>query len=122
MSEMDDEKQPTEVFKKKVFLKNSQNWQENTCVRLSFLINLQASACSSIEKEALVQVIFFCECYEISFLQNTFGLQLCKRRYFQIFPWEFAKFFRALFYGSAPDEYFWNTHNFFIIGQVKSSY
>ena len=29
-------------FVKKVFLENSENWQENTCVRDSFLIKLQA--------------------------------------------------------------------------------
>ena len=31
------------VLRKKVFLKISQNWQENTCARGSFLIKLQAS-------------------------------------------------------------------------------
>ena len=38
------QKQPPEVFyKKKVFLEISQNSQENTCARFSFLIKLQAS-------------------------------------------------------------------------------
>ena len=32
---------------KKVFFKISQNSQENTCARVSFLINLQASAADS---------------------------------------------------------------------------
>ena len=32
-------------FVKKVFLENSENSQENTCVRDSFLIKLQAEAC-----------------------------------------------------------------------------
>ena len=38
--------QPPEVFcKKKVLLETSQNSQENTCARASFLIKLQAEAC-----------------------------------------------------------------------------
>ena len=32
------------VLCKKMFLKISQNWQESTCVRVSFLIKLQAHA------------------------------------------------------------------------------
>ena len=36
------QKQPAEVFYKKLFLKISQNSQENTCTRVSFLIKLQA--------------------------------------------------------------------------------
>ena len=35
------EKQPPEVFCKKMFLKDLQISQENTCARVSFLINLQ---------------------------------------------------------------------------------
>ena len=38
---------------KKVFLRNSQNSQENTCARLSLLIKLQANF---IKKETLAQV------------------------------------------------------------------
>ena len=49
----------------KVFLKILQNFQESTCVRVSFLIKLQVSAC----KETLAQV-FSCEFYEI--FQNIF--------------------------------------------------
>ena len=45
-----------EVFYKKVLLEISQNSQENTCARVSFLINLQAWACNFIRKETLVQV------------------------------------------------------------------
>ena len=52
----------------KVFLEISQNSQESTCVRVSFLINLQAEACNFIKKETLGQV-FSCEFYEIS--KNT---------------------------------------------------
>ena len=45
------------MFYKKVFLKVSQNSQETTCVRASFLLKLQ-------EKETTVQ-LFFCEFCEI---------------------------------------------------------
>ena len=54
---------------KTVFLEISQNSQENTCARVSFLIKLQA-ACNFIKKETLAQV-FSCEFYEIS--KNTFS-------------------------------------------------
>ena len=50
-----------------MFLKNSQNPQENTCA--SFLIKLETEACNFIKKEILVQV-FSCEFCEIS--KNTF--------------------------------------------------
>ena len=45
---------------KKVFLKILQNSQEITSARVSFFINLQASACNFIKKETRAQV-FFCE-------------------------------------------------------------
>ena len=41
-----------------IFLENSQNSQENTCTRVSFLLKLQA--CNFIKKEVLAQV-FSCE-------------------------------------------------------------
>ena len=47
-------------YAKKLFLKISQNSQENNCARVSFLIRLQASACSFIKKETLTEV-FSCE-------------------------------------------------------------
>ena len=50
-----------------VFLKTSQNSQENTCVRVSFLIKLQA--CNFFKKETLAQV-FYCELCEI--FKSTF--------------------------------------------------
>ena len=53
---------PVVFYKKKLFLKISQNSQESTCARLSFLINF-------IEKATLAQV-FSCEFYEI--FKNTF--------------------------------------------------
>ena len=49
---------------KKVFVKNSQNSQENTCAKVSFLIKLKASACNFIKKETLAKV-FSCEFWEI---------------------------------------------------------
>ena len=52
---------------KKVFLEISQNLQENSCDRVSFLIKLQA--CNFTEKETLSQV-FSCELCEIS--KNAF--------------------------------------------------
>ena len=48
---------------KKVFLKVSQNSQENTSVRVSFLIKLRPEACIFIKKESLAQV-FYCEFYK----------------------------------------------------------
>ena len=54
---------------KKLFLEISQNSQENTCDRVSCLINLQAKACNFIIKEILAQVLC-CEFCEIS--KNTF--------------------------------------------------
>ena len=54
---------------KKVFLEISQNSQENTCARVSFLIKLQAGACKFIKKESLAQVSSR-EFWEIS--KNTF--------------------------------------------------
>ena len=55
-------------YVKKVFLEISQNSQENTCARVSFLIKLQAS-CNFIKKETLA-LVFSCEFCGIS--KNTF--------------------------------------------------
>ena len=65
--------QPAEVavpkcFVEKEFLEISQNSQENTCTRVSFLINLQAKACNFVKKETLAQV-FSCQVCEI--FKNT---------------------------------------------------
>ena len=53
---------------KEVFLKISQNSQENTCARVSFLIKLQIEACNFIKKEALAWVFSFelCELFKIT--------------------------------------------------------
>ena len=53
---------------KKMLLEISQYSQENTCVRVSFLIELQA--CNFIKKETLTQA-FSCEFCEI--FNNTFS-------------------------------------------------
>ena len=60
------QKQPPEMFCKK---RCSQNLQENTCIRVSFLIKLQASVCNFFQKETLA-LLFSCELFEIS--KNTF--------------------------------------------------
>ena len=57
---------PRGVLWKKVFLEISQNSLENACIRVSFLVNLQASA---LQKETLVRV-FSCEFCKFS--KNTF--------------------------------------------------
>ena len=54
---------------KKVFLEISQNSQENTCARVSFLIKLQASGFNVNKKDTVAQV-FSCEFCEIS--KNAF--------------------------------------------------
>ena len=55
---------------KRVFLEISQNLQENTCARASFLIKLRASGTGTgVFKEALAQM-FSCKFCEIS--KNTF--------------------------------------------------
>ena len=59
------QEQPPNVFyKKKVFLKISQNSQKNTCARVFLLIKLQAAACNFIKKETQV-LAFSCEFWEI---------------------------------------------------------
>ena len=79
----------TGVLCKTVFFEISQNSQENTCARVSFLIKLQASmfkvnnkdarttpnACNFTKKETLTQM-FSCEFVKFlrtPILQNTFG-------------------------------------------------
>ena len=66
-----------------MFLEISQNSQESTCGRISFLIKLQAEACNLIKKETLAQVFSwnFAKFLSTSFRQNTSRQQL------QIFWW-----------------------------------
>ena len=54
---------------KRVVLEILQKSQGNTCVRVSFLINLQGSTCNLIKKQTLAQV-FPCEFCKIS--KNTY--------------------------------------------------
>ena len=76
------------VLQEKVFLEVSQNLQENTCARVSFLIRLQlklkATARNFIKKETLVQVFCceFCEILWTTFLQNTSGRLLPEPYFF----------------------------------------
>ena len=51
-------------------LEISQNTQENTCARVSFLIKLQAEAYNAIKKKTLAQVFSY-EFFEIS--KNNFS-------------------------------------------------
>ena len=60
---------PKDVLIKKVFLIIWENSQEHTCVRVSFLIKLQASACNFIKKETLAHV-FSCEFFKVC--KNSF--------------------------------------------------
>ena len=53
---------------KKLFIEISQNSYQNTCVRVSFFVKLQASICNFIKKETLAQV-FPCEFCKI--FKNT---------------------------------------------------
>ena len=46
-----------EVFCRKGLLKNLQNSQENTCTRVSLLIQLQDEACNFVKKETLVHML-----------------------------------------------------------------
>ena len=58
-----------EVFCKKVVLRNFAKFTENICVRVSFLLKLQARPATLFKKKTLAQV-FSCEFCEIS--NNTF--------------------------------------------------
>ena len=63
-----------------MFLKISQNSQENTCVRVSFLTKLQESA-YFVKKGTLVEVLYceFCKIFgEAFFLRNPSSGYFCK--------------------------------------------
>ena len=65
---------PRGVLRKKVFLEISQNSQENTWARVSFLIKLQAGACNFIKKKRLGHMCFpknFAKFLRTLFSQNT---------------------------------------------------
>ena len=67
---LESEEATGEVLRRKVFLKISQNSQENTGAKVSFSTKLQAEAWNIIKKETLAEV-FSCESCEI--FQNTFS-------------------------------------------------
>ena len=73
---------------KKVFLEVSQNSQENTCARISFLIKMLAEACNFIKIETLVQM-FYCEFCEIS--RNTFIYRTPPVAAFEVKAWQNRK-------------------------------
>ena len=58
---------------KKVFLQILQNSQENTCARVSFLIEFQAQAYNFIKNETLAQMFSceFCAIFKNIFLHRT---------------------------------------------------
>ena len=66
------EKQP-KMFYKKMFLKISQNLQENNCARVSFLIKLQTPKyCKFIKRETLAQRFSskFCEIFKNTYFEE----------------------------------------------------
>ena len=96
-----------------MLLEISQNLQENTCVRVSFLIKLQPwnlfnkvaslrPACNFIKKETLAQV-FSCEFCEIC--KNTSyktppvaaSIEVIKLRFLENTPWEVAQWTKLKF-------------------------
>ena len=62
-----------------MFLKISQNSQENTCAKVFFKIKLQAEAYNFVKKEALALVfpVIFAKYLKTSFLQNISGGCFC---------------------------------------------
>ena len=73
-------------YKKKVFLKISQNSQEITCGRVSFLIKLQAEVYNFIKKENLAQGFSceFCEIVKNNFVTEHLSFVQKDRHYFYI--------------------------------------
>ena len=63
------------MFCKKVFLKISQNSQENTIVRAPVKQSCRPQACNFIKKETPMQVFSFKfrEIFQNTFLQSTFS-------------------------------------------------
>ena len=64
-------------FIKKVFLKLSQNSNENTCARASFSIKLQTSACTWLWRRCFP--VNFAKFLRTHFLENSFGWLLLQR-------------------------------------------
>ena len=68
------------VLWKEMFLKISQNSQENTFAKVSFLISCRLESCDFIQKQALSQVLIFefREIFKKNLLQDTFVRLLLK--------------------------------------------
>ena len=66
----------------KVFLEISQNSQENTCARVSFLVKLQAASATLLKKRLWHRCfpVTFVKFLRTPFLQNTSGQVLLKGR------------------------------------------
>ena len=77
-----------------MFLEISQNSQENTSARVSFLTELQTKACNFIKKETLTKVFLFefCEVSQKTFFADHFRrflatespLKIMKKTFFQL--------------------------------------
>ena len=76
-----------------MFLTISQNSQENTCARASFLIKLQARACSFVKRETLAQV-FSCEFCEV--FKDTFFTKHLRVTAYVTFPFSSGSFLYSL--------------------------
>ena len=69
---------------KKVFLEILQNWQENTCARVSFLMKLQVKANNFIKKETDTDVFQWVEMWlilPIFFLETVCTKNVYKPEY-----------------------------------------
>ena len=81
-----------EVFCNKGLLKISENSQENTCTRVSFLRKLQSSACNFIKQESRTQVFSceICETFKKTFLYRTLWWQrfniVCQSKHYEYYP------------------------------------
>ena len=84
------------VLCKKMFLEISQNSQENTCTRVSFLIK----ACNFIKKETLAQVFSweFCEIFKnIFFTEHLWTTASSSAFYFsRMFPDPLSKYLKNM--------------------------
>ena len=81
---MIDRSSRAEVFCKNVFLEISQNSQENTCARVSFLLKFAGLRRATLSKYETLAQTFSCEFCEISknnffteYLQETASVWLC---------------------------------------------
>ena len=96
---------------KKVFLEISQNSQENTCARVSFLIKLLPEACNFMKKETLAQV-FSCEFCVIS--NNTFFIEHLR--------WLLLKFYIFFLFNFVPQQILNFLFRFHILKLIASKF